>query len=68
MIKPGDIQRYMQMQNQYKGHLIINPIMAGGIVPEEVQKRISKKNGLKSVTPYATIASKADQTWLQNPP
>lgn len=47
MIKPGDIQRYMQMQNQYKGHLIIHPIMAGGIVPEEVQKRIFKEEWTK---------------------
>jgi hypothetical protein len=42
MTKAGGIQRYIQMQNQAKGHLIINPIMAGGIVTEEVQSRISR--------------------------
>jgi len=47
MIKPGHIQRCMQMQNQYKGHLIVNPIMAGGIVTEEVQKRIFKEEWTK---------------------
>ncbi|MFQ6068848.1 MAG: hypothetical protein ACE5KD_04805, partial [Candidatus Bathyarchaeia archaeon] len=47
MIKPGDIQRYMQMQNQYKGCLIIHPIMTGGIVPEEVQKRILEEEWTK---------------------
>ncbi len=35
-----NIQRYSQVRNPGKGHLIINPIMVGGIIPKGVQRRL----------------------------
>ncbi|MEM3737726.1 MAG: O-phospho-L-seryl-tRNA:Cys-tRNA synthase [Candidatus Bathyarchaeia archaeon] len=33
-------QRYMQLTNNSKGLLILNPIMTGGILPQEVRRRL----------------------------
>lgn len=40
MVKHGDLQKYGQIQNRYKECIIVHPIMIGGIVPEEVQKKL----------------------------
>jgi len=44
MVTRGDLQRYKRMRNQYKGGIIIHPIMTGGMVPEEAQKRILEED------------------------
>ena len=40
MLDPGHLQRYRQIRNRYRDTLIINPIMTGGILPEEVIERL----------------------------
>lgn len=40
MVTEGDLQRYRQIRNRYKGSIIIHPIMTGGIVPDEVQEKL----------------------------
>lgn len=40
MVKIESVQRYSQIRNPYKDALLIHPIMTGGLVPEDVQKRL----------------------------
>lgn len=40
MVKIEGLQRYSQIRNQYMGAVLVHPIMTGGLVPEEVQKRL----------------------------
>ncbi|MCW4020956.1 MAG: O-phospho-L-seryl-tRNA:Cys-tRNA synthase [Candidatus Bathyarchaeota archaeon] len=40
MVKVEDLQRYNQIRNPYKDAIIVQPIMTGGVVPEETQKRL----------------------------
>jgi len=40
MMKMKDLQRYSQIRNQYKDAILIHPIMRGGLVPEDVQKKL----------------------------
>ena len=47
MVTHGDLQRYERMRNRYKGDLIIHPIMTGGIVPDEVQRRLLEEGWTK---------------------
>jgi len=47
MVTLRELQRYKQIQNQYKACTIIHPIMTGGIVPEDVQKRLYEEGWTK---------------------
>jgi Sep-tRNA:Cys-tRNA synthetase len=40
MVAQGNLQRYERMWNRYKDCIVIHPIMTGGILPDEVQKRV----------------------------
>ena len=40
MVKIESAQRYSQISNPYKDALVIHPIMTGGLVPEDTQKRL----------------------------
>jgi len=39
-MKIEKLQRYGQIRNQYKGAVIVHPIMTGGLVPDDVQKKL----------------------------
>jgi len=39
----GSLRKYEGLKNQYKNCLIVHPIMTGGIVPAEAQKRLLKE-------------------------
>ncbi|RJS89291.1 O-phospho-L-seryl-tRNA:Cys-tRNA synthase [Candidatus Bathyarchaeota archaeon] len=41
------LKRYGQMINKYKGHIIVSPIMTGGILPGEVQRKIVEEGWLR---------------------
>ena len=43
-----NIQRYELLSNTNKGYLIIHPIMTGGILPKEVQKKLVEEEWTKS--------------------
>ena len=40
MVTREILQKYKQMRNPYKTSIIIHPIMTGGILPQEVQKKL----------------------------
>ncbi|MCW4025945.1 MAG: aminotransferase class V-fold PLP-dependent enzyme, partial [Candidatus Bathyarchaeota archaeon] len=42
-----NIQRYTQIRNPYKESVIIHPIMTGGLVPEETQRRLFEEGWTK---------------------
>jgi len=44
MIKNSSLQKYNQVKNRYKGAIIIHPIMTGGLVPKEIQRRLYEEN------------------------
>jgi len=48
MVTEGDLQRYRQIRNRYKGSIIIHPIMTGGIVPDEVQGKLFEEGWTRS--------------------
>jgi len=39
-MKIEKLQRYTQLRNQYKGAVIVHPIMTGGLVPDDAQKKL----------------------------
>jgi Sep-tRNA:Cys-tRNA synthetase len=41
------LQRYSQLSNQYKDAVIVHPIMTGGLVPEETQKRLFEEGWIR---------------------
>ena len=41
------LKRYGQIVNKYKGHIIVSPIMTGGILPGEVQRKIVEEGWLR---------------------
>ncbi len=47
MLDPGHLQRYRQIRNRYRDTLIINPIMTGGILPEEVVERLIEEGWIR---------------------
>jgi len=47
MVKIRNLERYNQIKNRYKEAVIVNPIMIGGLVPEEVQKRLFEEGWTK---------------------
>lgn len=40
MINLSTLQRYKTFKNQYKGYIIVHPLMRGGIIPREVQEKL----------------------------
>jgi Sep-tRNA:Cys-tRNA synthetase len=40
MVEISSLQRYEAFKNRYRDAIIIHPIMTGGLVPEETQKRL----------------------------
>ena len=40
MVKIEGLERYERIKNRYREAIIINPIMIGGLLPEEVQRRL----------------------------
>ena len=44
MVKIESAQRYSQISNPYKDALVIHPIMTGGLVPEDTQKRLFEED------------------------
>ncbi len=47
MVKIKDMQRYSQIRNPYKEAILVNPIMTGGRVPQETQKRLFEEGWTK---------------------
>jgi len=41
------LQRYGELKNQYKNCIIVHPIMTGGIVPDEVKKRLLEEEWIR---------------------
>ena len=47
MVKIKDMQRYSQIRNPYKEAILVHPIMTGGRVPEDTQKRLFEEGWTK---------------------
>ena len=47
MITHEHIQKLKALHNQYKSHIIIHPIMTGGIIPNEVQKKLIEEEWIR---------------------
>lgn len=47
MVARQDFQRYRTMRNRYKAFTIIHPIMTGGILAEEVEKKLCEEEWTK---------------------
>ncbi len=47
MAKIEGLERYNQIRNSYKRTIIVHPIMRGGLVPEEAQKRLFEEGWTK---------------------
>jgi len=47
MVAECYLQRYRHVRNRYKGSIIINPIMTGGIVPDEVQDKLFEEGWVR---------------------
>ncbi|MEM2875439.1 MAG: O-phospho-L-seryl-tRNA:Cys-tRNA synthase [Candidatus Bathyarchaeia archaeon] len=46
-MKVRDLQRYSQITNQYRGLTVIHPIMTGGLLPEDVQRRLIEEEWVR---------------------
>lgn len=68
MPKVEGIQRYSQLGNQYKGAVIVHPIMTGGLVPEETQKHLFEEGWTRIgyALCYDCLKGRSDQ--ISKPP
>ncbi len=48
MTSKSDISKYGRLSNPYKDHIIIHPIMTGGILPKEVVEKLSSEKWMKA--------------------
>jgi Sep-tRNA:Cys-tRNA synthetase len=68
MVKVEDLQRYSQMRNQYKDATIVHPIMRGGMVPEETQKKLFEEGWIKVGYSVCFDCLKGRSRFISKPP
>lgn len=68
MVRVEDVQRYSQLRNDYKDLTIIQAIMTGGVVPEEVQKRLFEEGWTRSGYTLCFDCMKGRSDTISNPP
>jgi Sep-tRNA:Cys-tRNA synthetase len=68
LVRVEDVQRYSQLRNDYKDLTIIQAIMTGGVVPEEVQKRLFEEGWTRSGYTLCFDCMKGRSDTISNPP
>ena len=63
-----DIQRYAHLRNDYKDLTIIQAIMTGGVVPEEVQKRLFEEGWTRTGYTLCFDCMKGRSDLISKPP
>jgi Sep-tRNA:Cys-tRNA synthetase len=68
MVKVEGIQRYTQLKNDYKDLTIVQAIMTGGIVPEEVQKKLLEEGWTRTGYTLCFDCMKGRSDLISKPP
>ena len=68
MVKVKGIQRYDQLRNDYKDFTIIQAIMTGGVVPQEVQKRLFEEGWTRTGYTLCFDCMKGRSDLISKPP
>jgi len=68
MVKIGDLQRYDAFKNRYKEAIIVNPIMTGGLVPKETQKKLIEEGWLSIGYSVCFDCLKGRSSLISKPP
>jgi len=68
MVKLGELQRYDAVKNRYKEAVIIHPIMTGGLVPKEAQRRLIEEGWLGIGYSACFDCLKGRSSFISKPP
>lgn len=68
MVKVEGIQRYNQLRNDYKDLTIVQAIMTGGVVPQEVQKRLFEEGWTRTGYTLCFDCMKGRSDLISKPP
>lgn len=61
-------QKYLSLRNDYKSHIIVQAIMTGGIVPDEVQKKLSEEGWTRTGYTLCFDCMKGRSDLIAKPP
>jgi len=68
MVRVEGIQRYAQLKNDYKDLTIIQAIMTGGVVPEEIQKKLLEEGWTRTGYTLCFDCMKGRSDLISKPP
>jgi len=68
MAKISDLQKYDVLKNRYKEAIIVNPIMTGGLVPKETQRKLIEEGWLRIGYSVCFDCLKGRSSLISKPP